>query len=70
MNTQELTTAARPGKITATHLATLGSRLTGRDRQIALDCYDHRVLTTEQLMRLYFGGLRVADPRRSRAAHP
>jgi hypothetical protein len=63
MNTQERTTATRPGKITATHLTTLGSRLTDRDRQIALDCYDHRVLTTAQLMRLHFGGLRTTNLR-------
>jgi hypothetical protein len=63
MNTKERTTATRPGKITATHLTSLGSRLTDRDRQIALDCYDHRVLTTEQLMRLHFGGLRSTTVR-------
>ncbi len=63
MNTQERTTATRPGKITATHLTTLGSRLTDRDRQIALDCYDHHVLTTAQLMRLHFGGLRTTTLR-------
>jgi len=63
MNTQERATATRPGKITATHLTTLGSRLTDRDRQIALDCYDHHVLTTEQLMRLHFGGLRTTTLR-------
>lgn len=67
MNTKERTPAIRPGKITATHLTSLGSRLTDRDRQIAVDCYDHRVLTTEQLMRLHFSGLRKhgrADHRR------
>lgn len=64
MNTKERTTTpTRPGKITATHLTSLGSRLTDRDRQIALDCYDHRVLTTEQLMRLHFSGLRTATLR-------
>ncbi len=62
MNTKERT-ATRPGKITATHLTSLGSRLTDRDRQIALDCYDHRVLTTEQLMRLHFSGLRTTTIR-------
>ena len=63
MNTKERTTTTRPGKITATHLTSLGSRLTDRDRQIALDCYDHRVLTTEQLMRLHFDGLRTTTLR-------
>jgi hypothetical protein len=62
MNTKERT-ATRPGKITATHLTSLGSRLTDHDRQIALDCYDHRVLTTEQLMRLHFSGLRTTTIR-------
>jgi hypothetical protein len=44
----------RPRKITEAHIAAIGGRLTGRDRQIALDCYEHQVLTTEQLHRLYF----------------
>jgi hypothetical protein len=56
-------TADRPGKITFGHLVGLGSRLTDRDRQIALDCYDHHVLTTEQLVRLHFAGLRTATAR-------
>jgi hypothetical protein len=56
-------TADRPGKITFGHLVSLGSRLTNRDRQIALDCYDHHVLTTEQLVRLHFAGLRTATAR-------
>ena len=56
-------TADRPGKITFGHLVSLGSRLTDRDRQIALDCYDHHVLTTEQLVRLHFAGLRTATAR-------
>jgi hypothetical protein len=56
-------TADRPGKVTFGHLVSLGSRLTDRDRQIALDCYDHHVLTTEQLLRLHFAGLRTATAR-------
>jgi Replication-relaxation len=44
-------------------LAVLASRLTDRDRQIALDCYDHRVLTTEQLRRLHFVAARTARER-------
>jgi hypothetical protein len=36
MNTQGRTTATRPGKITATHLTSLGSRLTDRDRPFVL----------------------------------
>jgi len=56
-------TSDRPGKITFGHLVSLGSRLTDRDHQIALDCYDHHVLTTEQLLRLHFAGLRTATAR-------
>jgi Replication-relaxation len=44
----------RPRKVTEAHIAAVGGRLTERDRQIALDCYEHQVLTTEQLHRLYF----------------
>ncbi len=45
------------------HVVNLGSRLTERDRQIALDCYEHHVLTTEQLQRLHFSGMRTARGR-------
>jgi hypothetical protein len=44
-------------------LAALASRLTDRDRQIALDCYEHRVLATEQLRRLHFRAARTARER-------
>ena len=40
-------------------LAALASRLTDRDRRVALDCYEHRVLATEQLRRLHFRGSRT-----------
>jgi hypothetical protein len=63
MREKEPMTADRPGKITFGHLVSLGSRLTDRDRQIALDRYDHHVLTTEQLLRLHFAGLRIATAR-------
>jgi hypothetical protein len=53
--------AARPRSGAA--LAALASRLTDRDRQIALDCYEHRVLTTEQLRRLHFVAARTARER-------
>ena len=46
-----------------TTLAALASRLTDRDRQIALDCHEHRVLTTEQLRRLHFVAARTARER-------
>jgi hypothetical protein len=44
-------------------LAALASRLTDRDRRIALDCYEHRVLATEQLRRLHFRAERTARER-------
>jgi hypothetical protein len=44
-------------------LAALASRLTDRDRQIALACYEHRVLTSEQLRRLHFRAARTARER-------
>jgi hypothetical protein len=43
--------------------AALASRLTDRDRRIALDCYEHRVLATEQLRRLHFRAERTARER-------
>jgi hypothetical protein len=59
----EVSEKLRPGQVTEAQIAKLGSRLTGRDRQIALDCYEHHVLTTEQLQRLYFTGARTARSR-------
>ena len=44
-------------------LAALASRLTDRDRRIACDAYEHRVLATEQLRRLHFDGARTARQR-------
>jgi len=48
----------RAARLGAANIAALGSRLTERDRQVALDCYEHRVLTTEQLRRLHFRSAR------------
>ena len=45
------------------HVVNLGSRLTECDRQIALDCYEHHVLTTEQLQLLHFSGIRTTRAR-------
>jgi hypothetical protein len=53
----------RPARVTLAHVASLGSRLTDRDRQIALDCYEHHVLTTEQIQSLHFEGARTARAR-------
>jgi hypothetical protein len=44
----------RAGRVGAAAVAALAWRLTERDRLVALDCYEHRVLTTEQLRRLHF----------------
>jgi Replication-relaxation len=41
----------------------IASHLTERDRHIALECYEHRVLTTSQIKRLYFSGTRSATAR-------
>lgn len=41
----------------------LASRLTERDRMVALDCHEHRVLTTEQIRRLHFTGARTTRAR-------
>jgi hypothetical protein len=39
------------------------ARLVTRDRRIALDCFEHRVLTSEQLRRLHFTNERTARRR-------
>lgn len=41
----------------------IASHLTERDRHIALECFEHRVLTTSQIKRLYFSGTRSATAR-------
>lgn len=51
---------SRPRRVTDTQIAALGGRLTDRDRLLALDCYEHQVLTTEQLQRLWFPSARAA----------
>lgn len=64
-----LITARRPGRLDAGHASRLAARLTARDRRVALDCYDHRALTTEQLRRLHFANLRVAQRRLDELHH-
>jgi hypothetical protein len=59
----ERTRGARPSRLREQHIATLPSHLTERDRRIALDCYEHHVLRTDQLKRLHFTGLRTATVR-------
>lgn len=58
-----VSSSPRAGRLRAGELAHLASRLTDRDRQIANDCYEHRVLTTEQLRRLHFTETRSATRR-------
>src|SRR6185437_5297297 len=41
-------------RVGAAAVAALASRLGERDRLVALACYEHRVLTTEQVRRLHF----------------
>lgn len=55
----------RPARVSEQQIARLADRLTRRDRQIALDCFEHRVLTSEQLRRLHFNGARTARARLS-----
>lgn len=43
--------------------ACLASFLTRRDRKICLDLYEHKVLTTHQVVDLYFDSQRVAERR-------
>lgn len=59
----ERTRAGRPSCLRERHIAKLPSHLTERDRRIALDCYEHHVLRTDQLKRLHFTGLRTAAAR-------
>ncbi len=53
----------RAARVTAAYTTALGSRLTDRDRTIIRDCYEHRVLTSEQIRRLHFGDMRTAQVR-------
>src|SRR6266540_4980567 len=57
------TKVARPGRVTRAYATSLGSRLTDRDRGIIGDCYEHRVLTSEQIRRVHFGDIRTAQVR-------
>ena len=53
----------RAGRVGAAAIAALAGRLTERDQRVAIACYEHRVLTTEQLRRLYFPSRRSAELR-------
>ena len=54
------------GRLGGAAVAALASRLTERDRLVALACYEHRVLTTEQIRRLHERSLRRARDRLAR----
>jgi len=53
----------RPARVSEQHVLRLACRLTERDRRIAFDCFEHRVLTSDQLRRLHFNGARAARAR-------
>jgi hypothetical protein len=56
----------RPSRLSEGAVAMLASHITERDRRIALDCYEHNVLTTDQIRRLYFTNTRIAQVRLQR----
>jgi hypothetical protein len=56
----------RPSRLTESAIVKLASHITERDRRIALDCYEHNVLTTDQIMRLHFTSTRIAQVRLQR----
>jgi hypothetical protein len=49
--------------VTDEHVLKLAGHITERDRRIAAECYEQHVLTTDQIRRLYFPGLRGAARR-------
>jgi hypothetical protein len=53
----------RPRRVGSEEILKLASHLTERDRHIAKDCFEYRVLTTSQITRLYFKGSRTASAR-------
>jgi hypothetical protein len=55
--------AKRPTRLAESEVAALAAHITERDRRIALDCYEHHVLTTDQLWRLHFTHIRGAEIR-------
>jgi hypothetical protein len=53
----------RPKRFGDEDVLRLASHLTERDRWIAKDCFEFRVLTSSQITRLYFTGTRTAAAR-------
>lgn len=56
----------RPSHVTQDHVDRAAAHLTDRDRRIALDCYEHGTLTTDQITRLHFRGERASRRRLER----
>jgi hypothetical protein len=56
----------RASRLNERQVGRLASHVTERDRRIALDCYEHSVLTTDQIRRLYFTNTRIAQVRLQR----
>lgn len=53
----------RPRRFGREETLKLASHLTERDRNVAKDCFEFRVLTTSQIKRLHFTGSRTASAR-------
>jgi hypothetical protein len=53
----------RPRRLGSEEIVLLASHLTERDRRIAKDCFEFRVLTSSQITRLYFPSARTATAR-------
>jgi hypothetical protein len=53
----------RPRRFTDQDALRLAAHVTERDRQIAMDCFEHHVLTTSQIKRLHFTNTRAATAR-------
>jgi Replication-relaxation len=59
----QATAGRRRSRLPDDHALLLASHVTERDRRIAVDCYEHHVLTTDQISRLYFPKPRGATAR-------
>ena len=59
----QATAGRRRSRLPDDHALLLVSHVTERDRRIAVDCYEHHVLTTDQISRLYFPKPRGATAR-------
>lgn len=53
----------RRRRFTSQDIVRLASHLTERDRRIALDCFEHHVLTSSQIKRLHFSDTRTTTAR-------